>query len=380
MTKELLNLGDILVFQQKSDKKAGDGLSTGRFPFFTSSNKQNLFINDSKYNGHSLIFGTGGNASIHYCDTPFSASADCIVVNPENPDELNIKFIYYYLSSKIYILEAGFRGAGLKHISKSYIQNIPIPIPDKRKQDKIVAILDKADAIRQKRQKAIELADEFLRSVFWDMFGSNAAGFSEWDRIKVIDLVAPGKNKIRTGPFGSDLRHSEFVDQGVCVIGIDNAVKNKFEWAERRFITPEKYNELKRYRVYPGDVIITIMGTTGRTSVIPDDIPLSISTKHLAVITVNKEIIEPEYLSNCFFRHPEVITQIRRSNKGAIMHGLNLGIIKNLPIPIPPLKKQQQFTSVLRKVEKLKDKFEVLNDESRVLFGSLTQRAFRGDL
>ncbi|PIG92271.1 restriction endonuclease subunit S [Gloeocapsopsis sp. IPPAS B-1203] len=182
------------------------------------------------------------------------------------------------------------------------------------------------------------------------------------------------------GPFGSTLRHSEFVKEGIAVLGIDNAVQNRFAWSERRFITPEKYKELQQYTVKPGDVIITIMGTTGRSAVVPQDIPPAITTKHLATITLDRSKALPEYISNAIHRDPSVLNQIALQNRGAIMAGLNLGIIKKLKVRLPPLEQQILYDKIVNQVRQEQEKLEESANTANALFNSLHQRAFRGEL
>ena len=197
-----------------------------------------------------------------------------------------------------------------------------------------------------KREEGIRLTEDLLRSTFLSMVGPANSNYMNWPSHHVQDLAASGNSSMRTGPFGSTLRHSEFVDQGIAVLGIDNAVQNRFAWGERRFITPEKYEELKRYTAFPGDVIITIMGTTGRSAVLPDDLPAAITTKHLATITVNRDLLLPEILSESIFHNPRVLAQIEAANRGAIMEGLNLGIIRKLRINTPPMDQQMHYESI----------------------------------
>src|SRR5262249_9874833 len=157
------------------------------------------------------------------------------------------------------------------------------------------------------------------KAVFHDLVGPGAMDYARWQEMTVSELAATHRGAIRTGPFGSNLRHSEFVEEGIAVLGIDNAVNHRFEWAQRRFITREKYEELQQYTVFPGDVIITIMGTTGRTAVVPKDIPIAISTKHLATITLNKKLVRPQFVAFSVRENPDVLHQIAMASKGAIM-------------------------------------------------------------
>lgn len=266
----------------------------------------------------------------------------------------------------------------IAHLTKEKLEILELPLPPLPEQKRIAAILDKADAIRKKRQKAIRLTEELLRSAFLEMCGPRAKDYARWP-LRTIESLARGeKGSMRTGPFGSDLRHSEFVEEGVAVLGIDNAVQNRFAWGERRFITEEKYESLRRYTVRPGDVIVTIMGTTGRSAVVPDDIPTAITTKHLATITLDRNVAEPEFVAQALHRHPDVLTQIANAHRGAIMNGLNLGLIKSLEVRLPPIEVQRGFVKVTAAVRQSEEK---ITRASRIsLSDVLTQRAFSGKL
>ena len=253
------------------------------------------------------------------------------------------------------------------------------PLPLLPEQRRIATLLDSADAIRRKRQQAINLVADLIQSLYLALVGPGSREHNRWPMVRVEQLADPKPGSIRTGPFGSALRHSEFVEEGIAVLGIDNAVQNRFAWFERRFIRPEKYAAMTRYTVRPGDVIITIMGTTGRSAVVPDDVPVTISTKHLATITVDRTRVHPEFLSNAIHRDPQVVGQLQARNRGAIMSGLNLGLIRSLEVRLPPVGAQERFAAAVNRVRALEARLSSSCDQADDLFRSLLQRAFSGE-
>lgn len=295
-------------------------------------------------------------------------------------ESLDPNFLYWWLKANRQRLEDLGTGATFKEISKRVVSEVKVPLPPIAEQHRIAAILDKADSIRRKREEALNLANELLRSAYVHIVGHLNPAQSGWQTKTIEELAEAKKGSIRSGPFGSALKHSEFVAEGIAVLGIDNAVQNRFAWADRRFITPEKYEQLKRYRVHPNDVMITIMGTTGRSAVAPEDIPLSITTKHLATITCNARLIHPEVLSYAIHSDPVIIQQIQAYNKGAIMDGLNLGIIRKLKINLPPMDEQIRFVSILKSVQNFQERSSTPEMNGSDLFASLSQRAFRAEL
>lgn len=269
-------------------------------------------------------------------------------------------------------------GGSLLRARPAFVAAIQIPLPPLPEQRRIAAILDQAETLRTQRRTALAQLDSLTQSIFLDMFGD--AERHQWPVATIGDIVDEENGSIRTGPFGSQLLHSEFVQEGVAVLGIDNAVANEFRWGERRYVTPAKYRELKRYTVRPGDVLITIMGTCGRCAVVPDDIPLAINTKHLCCISIDRQQMTPSFLHTYFLLHPTARKYLEQTAKGAIMAGLNLGIIKAMPIPLPPLPLQQTFATRIQAIEALKATHRSALSALDALFAALQQRAFAGEL
>jgi type I restriction enzyme, S subunit len=264
-------------------------------------------------------------------------------------------------------------------VSIGNLKTIPVSVPPLPEQRRIAEVLDRAEALRAKRRAALAQLDTLTQSIFLDLFASGE--LRRWRMTTVAEIASQAEGSIRTGPFGSQLLHSEFVDEGIAVLGIDNAVSNEFRWGKPRFITETKYRELKRYTVRPGDVLITIMGTCGRCAVVPDDIPRAINTKHLCCITLDNARCLPTFLQSYFLLHPIARSYLDRTAKGAIMEGLNMAIIKDMPIPLVPIELQQEF---VERLATCKQRLKAAHHQSLryldTLFLSLQQRAFGGDL
>lgn len=143
---EYKKLGDICTFLPKSKRPASFGKDIGDIDFFTSSMKIKK-CNVIDYKQLSLIIGTGGNANIKIGKN-FSCSSDNFLLTTDN--EITIKYIYYYLSCNIHLLQNGFSGSTIKHLSKDFTKELEIPFPSLEVQNTIVERLDIIDEIKLK--------------------------------------------------------------------------------------------------------------------------------------------------------------------------------------------------------------------------------------
>ena len=155
---ELVKLGDIVEFLQKSKRKANDGKQEGKYNFYTSSDKVKK-CDIADYNTECLIIGSGGVANIKI-DSNFSCSTDNFILKT-----VYNTYLFSFIKGNMSILSDGFIGSTLKHISKDYLINIKIPIP--KSEDKIKEWVEKIskpyDEKKTKQTKINEL-NEYIQN------------------------------------------------------------------------------------------------------------------------------------------------------------------------------------------------------------------------
>ena len=191
-----VKFGKLVDFAPRSKMRAGEGLKEGKFPFYSSSAELSKRTNRALYSQEALIIGTGGSANIPYENEPFATSADCLVAVGKRND-FNLKYVYYYFLGRMELLDQGFKGVALKHIHKSYIDELDIPLLPVKIQNEIVAVLDKAFEVLQSKRQMLNLLKELPRSLFLQMFGDLISQKGEkWEKlVSVIDGFESGKNQ-----------------------------------------------------------------------------------------------------------------------------------------------------------------------------------------
>lgn len=167
-----------------------------------------------------------------------------------------------------------------------------------------------------------------------------------WTTKQVRFLLKDGSDGIKIGPFGSALKLDDMADSGVRVYGQENVIQRDFSLGQRR-ISQTKYKEMRVYEVYPNDLLITMMGTSGKCAIVPDDAEIGIIDSHLLRMRVNESEILPRFFRLLIDECHEIENQIKASGKGSIMHGLNSSIVKSLQLPLPSKTEQETILHFL---------------------------------
>lgn len=146
-------------------------------------------------------------------------------------DRLDRQYLLHYLKSDMMLsfIKEYATGSVRDNLKLADLGKFPINLRPVEEQRQIAATLDKIDELIAKRRQQLDKLDELVKSRFIEMFVETDV-VSEWPYHTIADV----SNDMRTGPFGSALHHDEFVDSGVFVLGIDNAVENKFSYSRMR--------------------------------------------------------------------------------------------------------------------------------------------------
>lgn len=180
-------LGDLVsVRTGKLDANAAD--EGGTYPFFTCS-RDNLWINSYAYDCDAVLIAGNGDLNVkHYCGK-FEAYQRTYIVVVKDTNILDTRYLYYFMNKYVDVLRSQSIGGVIKYIKLGMLTDAEIPLPPLAEQQRIAAIFDKADALLRKRQQSVDLADQFLRSVFLEMFGDPVTNPKGWGKDSLGSLL-----------------------------------------------------------------------------------------------------------------------------------------------------------------------------------------------
>lgn len=270
-------------------------------------------------------------------------------------------------------------GAAIPHIYFKDYKNesfLWMPLPE---QQRIVAILDEAFAAIAKAktnaEKNLKNSKELFESYLQGVFENKEEG---WEKKKWGDLC-----EFVRGPFGGSLKKSIFKEEGYVVYEQKHAIHDHFNQL-RYFIDEDKFNEMIRFEVKPGDIIMSCSGVTlGRVAIVPEDIQRGIINQALLKLTPKKNV------SVHFIKHwlrSNIFQKIIFDYAGgaAIPNVPAAKILKDILIPFPSLKEQNKVVDnielMLVETKKLESIYQQKINDLEELKKSVLQKAFSGEL
>lgn len=328
--------------------------------------------------GDVLINITGASigrvASFELKDKKVNSNQHVCTIRPK-AEALYYKYLSYFLGSESFQREifSSQRGGTREALNYSQVREFRIPLPPLAEQKRIAAILDKADAIRRKRQQAIQLADDFLRAVFLEMFGDPVSNPKGWEVKPLKDLA----HKIGSGstPRGGS---ESYQTDGISLIRSLNIHDNEFKFKDLAFIDDEQAERLSNVVVEDNDVLLNITGASVcRCAIVPSEVLPARVNQHVCIIRP-KANLYPSYLLHLLISQPYKQMLLQMSGAGATREALTKLQIENLQIAIPPESEQEKFEKVRLSVNSLIKNAHSFS--SQELFESLSQKAFSGQL
>ena len=195
-----------------------------------------------------------------------------------------------------------------------------------------------------------------------------------WPLSTIEEIRASTRHSLVGGPFGSDLTIKDYVDEGVPVIRGANLPDDlSFRDDDFVFVREEKADALRANNAHPGDVLFTQRGTLGQVGIIPTEsrFPRYLVSQSQMKLTIDPVKADARFVFY-YFRHPETVQSIKnRAITSGVPH-INLGILREFKLPLPPLDIQREIVATLSAYDDLMEnnrrRMALLEESARLLY------------
>lgn len=305
------------------------------------------------------------------------ASTGFTVLRPKS-ESLDHRYLHHWVRSKDFVayLVSRATGASYPAVSDGIVKDARIPLPNIDEQRRIAAILDKADAIRRKRQQALALADDVLRSAFLEMFGDPVGNPMGWPEVALEDVASINSGLTK----GRNLAGRDVVS--LPYMRVANVQDGHLNLSDIKTIELAA-EEVSRFLLQPGDILLTEGGDPdklGRGAVWNGEIENCVHQNHIFRVTCDRAMACPDFVSAQIGSQRGKKYFLRSAKQTTGIATINKTQLKAFPLLLPPFDVQGKYTVIVKKVEAWKQNLAKSSKEANHLFSSLSQRAFRGEL
>ncbi|MDD7198830.1 MAG: restriction endonuclease subunit S [Parafannyhessea umbonata] len=239
---------------------------------------------------------------------------------------------------------------GLQNLEMKRFGELELLIPEPSTQHRIADTLDKILDTQRQLDGQLTKLDSLVKSRFVEMFGDPVSNTMDWE----ISTIKETAVTYGDGPFGSNLKSSDYVDEGVRVIRLGNILTGSFSERDRSFVSFEKYERLKKYECKPGEVVIGTLGDPLlRACIVPDFGVPSIHKADCMYYETDKSKVLPVFAMSVI-NQPTMLKRAMLDMHGQTRARINSTQVGNLPMMLPPLALQQEFADFVNRVDKLR--------------------------
>ena len=279
------------------------------------------------------------------------------------------RYIYFAVNQYLDKIEQDTGYTTVKHISAKQVLGITIPLPPLPEQKRIVDLISSVDSYIEALQQQLESAKRSRNAVLHELLTAGSDDWVETTLGEITDLVR--------GPVGGSLKKEIFVKEGFAVYEQQHAIYGDFSTIRYR-VSSEKFDEMKRFSLVPGDLIMSCSGTMGKVRIVPKEADPGIINQALLKIKP-KSNLSSDFLY-LWMQSDDFIRQIEmNSGGGALQNVSSVKMLKGIKLRVPGLLEQERIIGIISMIDEVIIKTELAICEAKNLRSGLLSNLLNGD-
>lgn len=316
---------------------------------------------------NDLLIGMDGEFNIaKWGKTPALLNQRVCRLAPK--DSIDKDYLFYFMPIALKRIEKKTPFVTVKHLSAKELNKIEIPVLSLEEQRKIAETLSKVDELIAFRDQQLAKLDELVKARFVEMFGDEQAFNKE--------PLSQNVEEMFIGPFGSSLKNESFVskENGYCMVYEQKHAIRKTMDVETRYIDKPKYEELKRFSIHGGDIIVSCRGTIGETYIVPLNAPLGIMHPSIMKIRVKDSIYNRVFFD--FLLQEKLKQHEAQANGSGVKMAVTASALGKEEFIVPSIPFQNQFAAFVERVDQQKQTVQQSLEKLELMKKALMQEYF----